>query len=82
MHAGGTGCDYDMGKFLFLDGLLQKILTWIGTHILVVGGEGNAGQLADFLCNALDIDGPGYVFAAMADEYAYSGHLEQPFLFQ
>jgi hypothetical protein len=61
-----------MGELLLLDSFFEQVLAWVGAHVLVVGGEGNAGQFADFLRNAFDIDGPGYVLAAMADEYAYS----------
>jgi hypothetical protein len=61
-----------MGKPLLLNGLLEQVLAGIGAHVLIIGGEGYAGQKADFTGNPLDIDGPGYVLAAMADEYAYS----------
>jgi hypothetical protein len=61
-----------MGELLVLDGLLQKVLARVGTHVLVVGGEGYTWQEADFTGNALNVDRPGYVLAAMADEYAYS----------
>ena len=72
VHARGTGRDDYVGEFLLLDGFLEQVLAGIGAHIFVVGGEGDAGHLADFLCNPLNIDGSGYVFAAVADEYAYS----------
>ena len=61
-----------MGELLVLDGLLEQVLAGVGAHVLVVGGEGHAGQFADLPGNPLDIDGPGNVLAAMADEYAYS----------
>jgi len=72
VHTGRTCRHDDMRELLLLDGLLEQVLAGVGTHVLVVGGEGHAGKLADFLCNPFDIDGPGDVLAAMADEYAYS----------
>jgi hypothetical protein len=61
-----------MGEFLFLDGFFEEVLTGVGAHVFVVGGEGYAGHLADLLRYPFNIDGSGYVFAAVADEYAYS----------
>jgi hypothetical protein len=61
-----------MGKLLFLDGLLEQVLTGIRAHILVVGREGYAREQSDLPSHPLDVNGPGYVLAAMTDEYAYS----------
>jgi hypothetical protein len=61
-----------MGEFLLLDGFLEQVLPRIGAHILVVGGEGYAGEFTDIPGNPLDINGSRYIFAAVADEYAYS----------
>ena len=72
VHARRAGRNDDVGELLLLDGFLEQVLARVGAHVFVVGGEGYAGQFADFLRNPLDIDGPGYVFAAVADEYAYS----------
>jgi hypothetical protein len=74
MHARGAGGNYHVRKFLFLNGLLEKILPRIGTHVFIVGGESNTGKSTDLPGNPLNINGPGDIFTAMADEYAYSGH--------
>jgi len=72
VHARTAGGNHDVGEFLFLDGFFQQVLAGVGTHVFVVGREGHTGPGTDFLRYAHDIDGSGYVLAAMANEYAYS----------
>ena len=72
MHARGAGGHDDVGEFLLLDGFLEQVLAGVGAHVCVVGGEGDTGTGADFFGYPFNIDCSGYVFAAVADEYAYS----------
>jgi hypothetical protein len=75
MHARRAGRYHNVGELLFLNGFFEQVLSRVGAHVFVVGGKGYAGEIADFPGNSLDIDCSGYVLAAVADKYAYSGHL-------
>ena len=78
VHTGGAGADYDARKTVFLNGILNKVLTCLRAHILVVGGKNNAGLFAESFGNLFYIDRGGDVTAAPTDEYAYSLHCAFP----
>ena len=72
VHARRAGRHDHMGQLLFLDGFFEQVLSRVGAHVFVICGKGHSGEPADLSSNPFDINCPGYVFAAMADEYAYS----------
>ena len=78
MHTGGAGADNDACQTVFLNGILDKVLTCLRAHILVVGGKNNAGLFTEGFGNLFNVDGGGDVTTAPADEYAYSLHCAFP----
>ena len=78
VHTGGAGADNDACQTVFLNGILDKVLTCLRAHILVVGGKNNAGLFTEGFGNLFNVDGGGDVTTAPADEYAYSLHCACP----
>jgi hypothetical protein len=60
---------------VLVDRFFEETLAGVGAHVFVVGGMGYAEDVPGSGCDTLDVNGSGYVLAAVADEYAYSGHL-------
>ena len=81
VHSGRAGTDDYAGQTVFMDFLLNHLLAGLGTHVLVIGGENNAGLLGKGLRDCFHIDGRGNVAAAPAYEYADSLHCVPSLLF-
>ena len=74
VHPGGAGADNDAGQGVFADLALNQLLTRLGAHILIVGGENNARLMGQGLGDGLYIHGRGNITAAPAYENADSLH--------
>jgi hypothetical protein len=64
----GTSSNYYSIEVVFFDCICYEGLTWMGTHILIVGAEYNSGIGFELLCEFFNIYGVGYISAAMADK--------------
>ena len=47
VHAGRAGADHDAGQVMFLDRVLDDVLARLGAHILIIGGEHDAGFVSE-----------------------------------
>ena len=74
VHAGRAGADHNAGQVMFLDRVLDDVLARLGAHVLIIGGEDDAGFMAEGFRNRLDIDGRSDIAAAPTYEYANSLH--------
>ena len=68
MHARGASGDDNAGKVPFLDGLPDKILPRVGTHVLIVDTDSNARHMGDGLRYFLAVYRRADILSAMADE--------------
>ena len=75
VHTGRAGTDNNTGKAMFPDCVADDILTGLGTHILIVGGENNTGLIFERLCHCDDVYSAGDIASAPAYEYSDSLHL-------
>jgi hypothetical protein len=80
VHPRGAGGHDDTVEVVLGNSLFEKVLARIGAHVFIIAGIGNAGDLLRGPGYPLNVNGSGNVFAAVADKYAYSGHLK-PHLF-
>jgi hypothetical protein len=74
VHARAAGGNDDAIELMLRDRLLEKVLPRVRAHVLVIAGEGDAGDLRRPLCDLLHIHGAGDVLAAVANKNADSGH--------
>ena len=81
VHSGGARTDDHAGQPVFVDLLLDHLLAGLGTHVLIIGGENNAGLLCERLRDCFHVDGRGNVAAAPAYEDADSLHCVPSLLF-
>ena len=78
VHARRAGGHHDPVEPVFGDRLLEQALPGVGAHVLVVGGEGDAGQLGGGRRHLFHIDGAGDVLPAVTDKNTDSGHIVFP----
>ena len=68
VHTRRTGADNNTRQFVFGNGGFDHILSRLGTHILIVGGENDARFVLQRRRNGFYINRSGYIRAAMANE--------------
>jgi hypothetical protein len=80
VHTGGARADYDARKVILFDSVFNYVLTRLGAHILVVGGENHALLVFYSLGNRADVDRACDITTAPAHKYSNSWHLALSFL--
>ena len=78
VHRRGARSDDHTIQIVLADGLLNELLAGIGAHVLVIGGKGDAGIVAQCVGHLLHIDRAGDIESAVADKDADTGHSTAP----
>ena len=78
---GRAGTDHNACELMFFYCILYNVLSCLGTHILIIGGENNTGFIFKSLRNCLYINRSGNICTAVADKNSNSLHgYSSPFL--
>jgi hypothetical protein len=78
MHAGRAACDDHPFQSFLTDGFPDGLLSRLGAHVDVVGAVGHILDLPHLLGDRLDIHGPRYIDATMADKNSEFFHDQEP----
>ena len=74
VHTRWTWTYNDSCKIMLFYCVLDKVLSWFGTHILVILRDNYSRFMTKSLCNSFNVHGCGDISTAMTDKYSYSLH--------
>ena len=74
VHTRRAGANDDTRQFMLGYRFLYHVLSRLGTHVLIVGGENDTRFVFQRRRNGFNVNRPGYIRAAMANENSDSLH--------